>query len=278
MAFIIGKDRLPDAEPAGGSGGGGGSYVIDVGVENFEQEVIARSLSTPVLLDLWATWCGPCKTLGPLLEKVANSCGGAFILAKCDVDANQEIAAALRVRSVPTVVLFKDGRPVDAFMGALPEAQVKAFLEKHVSLKAPAAKPAEGTDPAALLGEGRIDEAQRIIGPTTDPLVQLRALLLAGNAPGARKALGTVGQKERDAAVDLIEAAQRLLQLLENPSPEFAVVAAALLQRDLPRAFDLLLSGLDPEKKRVVLDLLVMMGRGSAADEVRSRLSRIIFR
>ena len=106
-------------------------HVFDATAATFEDTVIRASLETPVLVDFWATWCGPCKTLGPLLEKLAADYNGAFVLAKVDVDAEQELAAAFQIRSVPTVMLVKGGQLVDGFPGALPEGQLREFLTHH---------------------------------------------------------------------------------------------------------------------------------------------------
>jgi putative thioredoxin len=131
--------------------------MIDITVENFEQEVVAASAQTPVLIDFWAEWCGPCKALGPILEKLEKTYGGAFTLAKVDTEAQQELAAAFQIRSIPTCILFKGGKPVDGFQGALPEGQLKQFLEKHLP------KPQEMELAAArkARAEGDKDTAQR---------------------------------------------------------------------------------------------------------------------
>jgi len=104
--------------------------VKDVTDATFLTDVIERSKTVPVVVDLWADWCGPCKTLGPILEKVIGETNGAVELAKVDVDANREIAAAFQVQSIPAVFAIADGKVVDTFVGALPEAQVRAFVEK----------------------------------------------------------------------------------------------------------------------------------------------------
>jgi putative thioredoxin len=106
-------------------------HVFNATTDTFETEVLQKSMTTPVLVDFWATWCGPCKTLGPILEKLAGEYNGAFELAKVDVDAEQQIAAAFQIRSVPTVFLIRDGQIVDGFPGALPEGQLRAFLKQH---------------------------------------------------------------------------------------------------------------------------------------------------
>lgn len=121
-------------------------HVFDATTETFETDVLQKSLQTPVLVDFWATWCGPCKTLGPILEKLAGEYHGAFELAKVDVDKEQQIAAAFQIRSVPTVFLVKDGQIVDGFPGALPEGQLREFL-KHHGIE-PADAPAEEAAPA----------------------------------------------------------------------------------------------------------------------------------
>ena len=120
--------------------------MIDVTVENFETEVIAASMTTPVLVDFWAPWCAPCKTLGPILEKLETAYEGRFKLVKIDSDQEQQLAGAFGIRSIPTCILLINGQPVDGFQGALPEGQVREFLDKHV----PSAEEAE-----ALVGQLR---------------------------------------------------------------------------------------------------------------------------
>ena len=123
--------------------------VFDATAAQFEEDVIRRSMQTPVLVDFWAEWCGPCKTLGPLLEKLAADYHGAFVLAKVDVDKQQELAAAFQIRSVPTVMLVKDGQLVDGFPGALPEGQLREFLKHHGIEPAEAPAEAEAAPEAA---------------------------------------------------------------------------------------------------------------------------------
>lgn len=107
-------------------------YVFDASETNFQVEVLDASFVQPILVDLWATWCEPCKTLGPLLEKVVGDYHGAVKLAKIDCDKEQALAASFGVRSIPTVVLIREGQLVDAFTGALPESGIREFLSRHV--------------------------------------------------------------------------------------------------------------------------------------------------
>jgi len=111
--------------------------MLDITLQNFEADLISASKTQPILLDIWAPWCGPCKALGPVLEKLETAYTGRFALAKLNSDEQPEIAGQLSqmfgVRSIPFCVLFKDGQPVDGFVGALPEAEVRQFLDKHVA-------------------------------------------------------------------------------------------------------------------------------------------------
>jgi len=133
--------------------------MIDVTLANFETEVIAASHEVPVLVDFWAPWCGPCKSLGPVLEKVEAEYAGRFKLVKINSDEEQQLAGAFGIRSIPTCVLMAGGQPVDGFMGAQPEGQIKAFLDKHLpppdefeaQAEAPQEpEPAESDDPQGL--------------------------------------------------------------------------------------------------------------------------------
>ena len=133
--------------------------MIDVSIQNFEAEVIAASMTGPVLVDFWAPWCGPCKTLGPILEKLEIAYQGRFKLVKIDSDKEQQLASAFGVRSIPTCVLLMNGQPVDGFTGAVPEGKVREFLDKHVPSAEALEAEAEVDEAEALMESGDADAA-----------------------------------------------------------------------------------------------------------------------
>ncbi|QEA12714.1 thioredoxin [Comamonas flocculans] len=177
--------------------------MIDVTVANFEAEVITASQQQPVLVDFWAPWCGPCKTLGPILEKLETEYAGRFKLAKIDSDQEQQLAAMFGVRSIPTVVLMVDGQPVDGFMGALPETQVRAFLDKHLpSAEEQQAQGEHEEAQQALEGgdaAGALDKLQEAVqaDPDNDEarFDLVRLLLQRGQVDAARAAFAPVDAK-----------------------------------------------------------------------------------
>jgi putative thioredoxin len=212
--------------------------MIDVTLENFESEVIAASMSQPVLVDFWAPWCGPCKVIGPVLEKLESEYAGRFKLVKIDSDQEQQLAGAFGVRSIPTCVLLKNGQPVDGFMGALPEGKLKEFLDKHVPPAGPQAEeepvlqeePLDGADPAA-----RLEKLQHAVA--TDPsndearFEYVKDLLLAGRIEDAKVAFAPVADKT--AAVRRLDSLQRLMDAIDCAAQPDAADRAAELDARL---------------------------------------------
>src|SRR5204863_354355 len=150
--------------------------VKDVSTANFMAEVVDASFEQPVIVDFWAPWCGPCKQLGPVLEKVVRGANGAVRMVKLNIDENPEIAQQMRIQSIPAVYAFKDGRPVDGFVGALPESQVKQFVQR---LGGGAAGPSPNDEAARK----QLVKFFEVMGPT-DPLTlsarrRLSALMFA---------------------------------------------------------------------------------------------------
>ncbi len=170
--------------------------VVDVNLRNFAADVVRRSQDVPVLVDFWAEWCGPCKSLTPVLEKLAADYGGRFILAKCNTDENQDLARQFGIRGIPACKLFKDGALVAEFQGAQPEGEVRRFLDEHCA--DPEEQPLEVA--RQLLGGEQVDDAMAILEGilTEDPaaddarLLLVRALIQQHDFEKARETLAVL--------------------------------------------------------------------------------------
>jgi putative thioredoxin len=221
--------------------------MIDVTDATFEEEVLRRSSEVPVVVDLWAPWCGPCRTLGPIIEKVVDATEGAVTLAKVNVDENPAISGSFQVQSIPAVFALKDGKVVDGFIGALPEAAVAEFVAK--------------LSPAPSEADLLVDEGLR--AGTEEPL--RRALELQPDHEGAIVALAGLLVARGDAE----EAIVLLGRIPETPDTRRLLAEARLASQQVDVGADdvgTLLDGLlervteDPTARQEFLDLLETLG------------------
>jgi putative thioredoxin len=276
----------PYAAPAANAAAPGpADLVIDVTELDFEQQVLERSLEVPVLLDCWAPWCGPCRSLGPTLEKLAQAYGGRFILAKINTDEAPNLSAALRIRSIPLVVLFAGGRPVDQFVGALPEGQIRQFLDKHLGAFQPPGSPLEELRKAAAeaLEGGRAEEAEALLtealrvepGHVETTLDLSERWIARGALDDAAKLLEGVpadARKDRHGALlkrlalakdrppgDPLALAERIARNPKDFEARFALAALLAYDGDFNAAFDQLLE-------------VVLRDRGEHRERARQQL------
>jgi putative thioredoxin len=201
------------------------AHVFDATADNFESDVLKASLQVPVLVDFWATWCGPCKQLGPILEKLAGEYNGAFRLAKVDVDKEQQLGAAFQIRSIPTVMLVKDGQLVDGFPGALPEGQLREFLKHH------------GIEPADAHAEAAEDIASNApVDPHAEVLRLRKAVEAAPEQDGLKLdlALALLATGHAQESEQLLDALPANLATDDRAVKARARLGFAALLRDAP--------------------------------------------
>ena len=207
-----------------------GALSFDVTEADFEHSVLERSMQVPVLLDCWAPWCAPCRALGPVLEKLAKEYAGEFVLAKLNTDEAPQISAALGMRSIPLVVMFIGGQPVDQFLGALPEGQIRAFLEKHLQPPASPVDELRATSAAAAdlqEAEALLQEALAMEPGHAEATYDLAELLIARAARAdAQGLLDGIASAERGARHEPLN--KRIALARSRPQGDAAALAARI--------------------------------------------------
>jgi putative thioredoxin len=279
-------DGAPAAGPAS-------EFVIDVTEETFNDDVALRSRTTPVIVDLWAEWCGPCKQLSPVLEKLADEAGGAWVLARIDVDANPRLAQAFQAQSIPMVVAIIGGQMVDGFAGAMPEAQVKQWLAQVLAVaeqlgvgqpSADGAEPGEAVDdlPPALsaardaMESGDLDGAARALE---------KALADAPADPLAKSWLSQVNLMRRVSSYDPMTVSRDAAAHPEDVAAQLRAADFEMAGGDAEKAFDRILglvkrtSGADRNTARLhLLDLFeVLSPDDERLKKARTQLTLLLF-
>lgn len=275
MEPIIGETTVPE------------DLVKDTSTATFMADVIEASKETPVIVDFWAPWCGPCKQLGPIIEKAVKGAGGAVKLVKINIDENKEIAAQMRIQSIPAVFAFSNGQPVDGFVGAQPESQIKSFIERVVKAAGGAIGPspidqaleqaaeAEAAGDAQQAG-GIYSEILRHEPDNTKALAGLaRALMAAGQADAARQVLNDVPDDMKEdpeikSAIAALDLADKAGESVGQTAELESKVAAN--EADHQARFDLALAYYASGRSEEAIDhLLTIVQKNRAWNEEAAR-------
>jgi putative thioredoxin len=291
------------ASAAASQGAAHSEYVFDVTEATFETDVLERSRTVPVIMDLWAEWCGPCKQLSPVLERLANEAAGAWVLARVDVDANPQLSAALQVQSIPMVLAVIGGQLAPGFLGALPEAQVRQWLDQVLQVAQQLGLPGAGDQPAAApededdgeeppgldgLREPELLEAQQAMERgDLDAAADAFERMLANN-PGQPVATAGLAQVNLFRRVNSYDPAQARKDAAAHPGDVDAQIRVADIEMSLgnaEEAFDRLLgvirrtTGEDRNKVRQHLVGLfeIFPTRDPRVTKARSTLSSLLF-
>lgn len=245
---------------------------MDVGTASFEQEVLEASKQLPVVVDFWAPWCGPCRALTPVIEKVGREFAGRIKLVKVNSDENPELSSAFGVRSIPNVIAFKDGRPAAQFLGAVPEGQVRAFMQKLL----PSPSEMALARAEAAFAEHRLEDAERELASVQpDPSWDARAAALRQGIAYARAGKEGPGEAELRA------------RLAANPADHEARLALAAVhagRRRYREAMDELLEIVqrsrdwrDGEARRQLVALFSLAGDPDLVSEYRRKLAAALY-
>lgn len=279
--------QIITGQPADGPQGAASASIIDVSVDTFEKEVIEASLKQPVIVDFWAPWCGPCKQMMPALEKAVNATGGAVRLAKVNIDENPQLAQALRIQSVPTIYAFFQGQPVDGFMGAQPESELKKFVDKLSGLAGEGRETSENID--ALLEEanktldsGDAETAMGLFARVLEADAEnaagfagmAKALLASGDAESAAALLGPDNLPESVVDDPAIGAARKALELAQKTAggdSDLEALKAAVENNadDHQARFDLAMALYGAGEEDAAMDALIEIIRRDHGNETK---------
>ncbi len=273
---------------SGTANGAAGALIKDTTTQAFSRDVLEESRSQPVLVDFWAPWCGPCKTLGPIIEKSVTEARGAVKLVKMNLDDHPEVAGQLGIQSIPAVIAFQNGQPVDGFVGALPEGQVKAFIERI-------AGPAGPTDADMLLEQaaemlaakdiaGAAERFAAVLSTDAESVSAIVGLaechLAAGNLDAARQTLGALPEKaQAEASVTALRAKIDLAEQtahLGDPAALEARIAAD--PKDHQARFDLaLILNAQGDREGATDRLLEIFAANRSWEEEKARIQLLQF-
>ena len=297
------QDNADGGEPGGQSG-----FIIDVTDESFNADVVLRSQTVPVVLDLWADWCGPCKQLGPILEKLATEADGAFVLARVDVDANPQLSAALQVQSIPMVVAVVGGQVADGFLGAMPEPQVRQWLgqvmqvAQQLGLRPGAAAGDAAGGPGDSQTGQQADYPDAFAGPGNDIYAEAQQAMERGDLnaaeaafqkalaadpadPVATMGLGQIGLIRRVETYDQAAARRDAASRPDDAEAQARVADIELAMGRIEDSFDRMLATIkrtsgeerDKARKHLVSLFEIFPPKDPRVSKARARLSSLLF-